>query len=338
MSWINMKTAQRFSTTKGGCAMRNVYSFMVTLLMTALLTTLLAGCGGNGGGETQPAPVQTGDTTLFPNKELLTAPTDVIAPQTIVLDARRSVSEYNAGHIPGAIFAPPSLFERDGTLLLPDELALILGNLGVTRTSKIIIYDNTSASRGAAGRLFWILEYLGCPDVTVLNGGWDQWQAQDMNWATEPTTLPAAVFTPAINPTVKYVTKEYVAEHFLPAPGAGFILIDVRTDEEYQGTLLNSTDPRLGHIPNAISFPYSKCFNADKTILNFKDLKLLLEAQGIAVDKEMVAYSTVGHRSGFFYFLCRLMGYPNMANYTGSIVDWGKADPTVYPMKLGSTP
>lgn len=339
--------------------MRKNRGLLMILLITALLTTLLAGCGSNSGGVTTPAPPQTGDQpgvppqtgdqppvppqtgdiSVFPNAGLLASSTEAILPGTIVLDVRRTATEYNAGHIPGAVFAPPRLFEDgSGMLLLPAELTTILGNLGVTRTSKIIIYDNTDASRGSAGRLFWILEYLGCTDVKILNGGWDQWKAQDMSWVTEPTTLPAAVFTAEINPTVKLVTKEYVAEHFLPAPDPGFILIDVRTDEEYQGTLLNSTDPRPGHIPNATSFPYSKCFNPDKTILNFNDLKVLLETQGIAVDKEMVAYSTVGHRSGFFYFLCRLMGYANVANYTGSIVDWGKADPTLYPMTIGSTP
>ena len=320
--------------------MRSFHRRLLALLLTALLTALLAGCG-NSGGETTPAPPQTGDPTLFSNNQLLASPTDPIPAQTIVLDARRSITEYNAGHIPGAIFTPPSLFENDGVLLPPDELAMVLGNLGVTRTSKIIIYDNTTNSRGAAGRLFWILEYLGGTDVKILNGGWDQWVAQDNSWVTTSSPLPAAVFTAELNPTVKNVTKEYVADHFLPVPDAGFILIDVRTEAEYSGSQPSSDDPLPGHIPNAINFPYNRCFNADKTILNFRDLKTLLGTYGIAVDKEMVAYSTVGHRSGFFYFLCRLMGYTNMSNYTGSIVDWGNAsliDPTAYPMVTGSAP
>jgi hypothetical protein len=32
------------------------------------------------------------------------------------------------------------------------------------------------------------------------------------------------------------------------------------------------------------------------------------------------------------------LGYTNMSNYVGSIVDWGKADPIQYPMKLGTEP
>lgn len=316
--------------------MKRMHRCLVALLLTALVTTLLAGCGGNSGGVTQPAPPQTGDTSLFPNTALLSSPADVTTTQPIILDARRSDSEYNAGHIPGAIFAPPTLFVKPGEdeVLLPvNELETVLGNMGITRTSKIIIYDNTTASLGSAGRLFWILEYLGCTDVTVLNGGWDQWVAQDMavDTAVPSPPVPPPVFTAEIDPTVAVATKESVAEHFLPAPAAGFILIDVRTEEEYQS----------GHIPGAINFPYDKCFNEDKTVLNFKDLKSLLAAHGITLDKQMVVYSTVGHRSGFFYFLCRLMGYTSVTNYIGSIVDWGKANstaPVAYPMTIGSTP
>lgn len=329
-------------------------SLLMSLLLTVLMTVLFAGCGNSGGDtnstppqtrDTTPRPPETGDPTLFPHAKLLASPTDMIPPQTIVLDARRAEEVYNAGHIPGAIFAPPIIFEKNGeeeVLLSADELATILGKMGITRDSKILIYDNTTESLGAGGRLFWILEYLGCTNVTILNGGWNQWKIQEMPVETTvPAPLPPAVFTPKINPAAEFVTKEYVAEHFLPVPDAGFILIDVRTDEEYQGLELNGA-PLPGHIPGAVNFPYANCFNADKTILNFVDLKLLLESQGIKLENvKMVAYSTVGHRSGFFYFLCRLMGYSNVANYTGSIVDWGNAaliEPALYPLNLGAEP
>jgi thiosulfate/3-mercaptopyruvate sulfurtransferase len=315
---------------------------LVALLLTPLLTIILTGCGSNSGGETAPIPPQTGDVAVFPNAALLASLAEVNSPTTptIVLDARRSDAEYNAGHIPGAIFAQPSLFENNGVLLSDSELATILGNMGITRTSKIIIYDDTITSRGAAGRLFWILEYLGCTDVRILNGGWDQWEneKEGTQGTTVATVISPIVFTAQINSVaVKRVDKDYVASHLPPDPN-NFILIDVRTDEEYQGAQPGNTDPRLGHIPGAINFPYPQCFNADKTVLNFNDLKLLLEAHGITNNKELVAYSTVGHRSGFFYFLCRLMGYDNISNYVGSIVDWGIADPTLYPMNTGMTP
>jgi thiosulfate/3-mercaptopyruvate sulfurtransferase len=191
--------------------MKSLRYNLVTLFLLALLASLFTGCGSNSGGETTAAPPQTGDTTLFPNAALFVSPADLATSSAIVLDAR-SADDYKVEHIPGAISAPPTLFEADGVLKSKDELAFELGKLGVTCTSEIILYDNTIASRGAAGRLFWILEYLGCSDVTVLNGGWDQWKENYPSSGTpDPTTLPAAEFTVDINPNVKHMSKEDVA-------------------------------------------------------------------------------------------------------------------------------
>ena len=104
-----------------------------------------------------------------------------------------------------------------------------------------------------------------------------------------------------------------------------------RSDEEYIGWTLYS-EARGGHIPNTVQLPYEWYYNQDKSILSYADLKELLESKGITTDKEVVAYCTAGIRSGFFYFLARLMGYEKVANYDGSIWDWAAADATDYPM------
>jgi thiosulfate/3-mercaptopyruvate sulfurtransferase len=152
-----------------------------------------------------------------------------------------------------------------------------------------------------------------------------------------PPPLPPAVFTALVNADGTlvnediYVTKEYVASR-LDAPD--FTLVDVRTDTEFTGAeTIDASRP--GHIPGAISFPYTDCYNSDKTVLNFNDLKQLFESKGITATKEVVAYSTVGKRSSFFYFLSRLMGYTNITNYDGSIKEWSGSDPVLYPMVTG---
>lgn len=305
--------------------MRIFHSCVVSLFLMVLLMTLLAGCGGNSGGETTPAPLQTGDTP-FPNNELLVSPADAISPQAIILDARTE-TEYSAGHIPGAISAPTIMFESpDGVLLGDAALEAQLRALGITLTSEIIIYDKATDTNSAAGRLFWILKYMGCTDVSILNGGWDKWLAYDhvgTTTATDP--LQGPVFTKPSGSTVKVAYKEEVAGYFNNVTKEGYILIDVRTKEEYE----------VGHIPGAINFPYSNCFNPDKTVLRVEELKPLLAP---FTDKEMIVYSNKNHRGGFFYFLCQLMDYPNVTIYLGSIEDWTEANPTAYPLKTGSSP
>ena len=330
--------------------MRIFHSYLVSLLLAAFLITQLAGCG-NSDGETTPKPPLTKNPDEFTNAKLLATPLPgyEIPQETIVLDARRKQTDYDAGHIPGAIFAPPSLFETKDELNSDADLASALGKLGINcDSSKILIYDNTTASLGSGGRLFWILEYMGCIDnVTVLNGGWDLWKAQDMPVETvavihdpiEPVVFSAANVNP--DKVVEFVDKEYVKEHFISTPADGFILIDVRSEKEYIGDELNGA-LRPGHIPGAVNLPYTECFNAkDKSILGPDELKSLLATRGITLETnpKIVAYSSIGHRSGFFYFLCRLMGYENVANYTGSIVDWAKAEPAKdYPMDTGIDP
>lgn len=300
---------------------------LVNLLLAALLMTLLGGCG-NGGGETTPAPLLTGDTP-FPNNELLASPAAAISPQAIILDARTE-NEYSAGHIPGAISAPTSMFEtQEGVLLDDTALEGQLSKLGIALTSKIIIYDKATDTNSAAGRLFWILKYMGCTDVSILNGGWDKWLAYDHEGTTASTDPPLETdFTKSPDNTVKVAYKEEVAGYFFnQGTQEGYILIDVRTKEEYE----------IGHIPGAVNFPYNNCFNTDKTVLNFKELQSLLVSAGVTSNKEIVVYSNKNHRGGFFYFLCQLMNYPNITIYLGSIEDWTAANPTAYHLITGST-
>ncbi len=62
-------------------------------------------------------------------------------------------------------------------------------------------------------------------------------------------------------------------------------------------------------------------------------LRKIFEDRGITVDKEVTSYCTVGIRSGYVYFLLRLMGYSRVSNYDASIVEWS-ADTSLPMSKL----
>lgn len=298
----------------------------LSMVLILLLVAMQTGCGG--GGEVRDA------ASYFENAELLESPATLEPRDVIILDARHSVADYNAGHITGAIFAPPYNFTENAadSILLPVPLLEEkLGALGLTRTSTIVIYDDTTTSLGAAGRLFWMLEYLGCPNVSILNGGWDKWQElrPDEVEKVPPAPLPAAVFIAQIDGALD-ISKEQLLSRM--TTDDSLLIVDARSPEEYRGQVVNS-DPRPGHIPGAINLPYSACYYPDRTVLNYQDLNRLFANHGITKDKDIVVYSTVGKRSSFIYFLSRLMGYTRVVNYSGSIVDWGSADPALYPME-----
>lgn len=310
------------------------------LFMGVGLMIMMTGCGSSTEQKIPAAPsaALTGDASLFPNADLLASAEDLLATDSgnrVIIDSR-SADAYAAGHIPGAINMDWKTFTlwndppEKATLKPVADLETQLGALGLTRTSHIVIYDDTLTSWGSAGRLFWMFEYLGCINVQILNGGWDKWTADGLQTETTVNTRDAAVFTadrtlfPDIDADKAHIQSRLGDEDFT--------VVDTRTDEEYIGWTLYG-EARGGHISGAVQLPYADYYNPDKSILSYADLKALLDSHGITTDKEVVAYCTAGIRSGFFYFLGRLMGYSHIANYDGSMWDWSAADATTYPME-----
>ena len=235
-----------------------------------------------------------------------------------IIDAR--TTGYDEGHITGAVnmlFNDPDYVDDSMKLKPVAELESVLGELGLTRDMIFVIYDDTTASFGAAGRIFWMLEYLGCPNVHVLNGGWDKWSADGRPTETTPNTLPAATFTSDVQEDT-LMEKDYLEDRL---GDDDFVVVDSRTDEEFNGWTLYG-ESRGGHITGAIQIPYEWFFKEDKTFLDVAELKELFESKGITTDKEVTSYCMIGIRSGFIYFVLRTLGYPRVSNYDGSIVEW----------------
>lgn len=308
---------------------RKMKSKMSLFAIMFLLTFLcLTGCSSSSSSNNPDATLQTASAD-YPNASLLvsadSAEESLHAPQMVVIDARPQAA-YAQGHIPGAVNLVHNDFWTGGTGLKPvAELETLLGEAGLSRDMTYVIYDDTTASWGAAGRIFWMLEYLGCEDAHILDGGWDKWSADGKPIDTAANTLPSATFTAEVN-THRTASKEYILRR-LNDPD--FVVIDARTDEEYIGWQLYG-EARGGHIPGAVNVPYAWYFYPDKTTLRYEDLKEMFEARGITSDKEVTAHCAVGIRSGYTYFLLRLMGYARCSNYDASIVDWSADE--AYPM------
>ncbi len=112
--------------------------------------------------------------TDFPNKKLLVSAESVQSTigtkNFVVIDAR--TAGYETAHIKGAINVKFGNYFTAGSGLLPvADLNSKLSAAGLKRNMTFVIYDNTTASFGAAGRIFWMLEYLGCSNVYILTAG-----------------------------------------------------------------------------------------------------------------------------------------------------------------------
>ncbi len=110
------------------------------------------------------------------------------AQQPVVADVRWTLGgppgkpEYEAGHIPGAVWVdleshlagPPG---AGGRHPLPPVAVFeqAMRDIGVRQDSLVVAYD--AATSQAAARLWWLLSDAGHDDVRVLNGGLAAWIA-----------------------------------------------------------------------------------------------------------------------------------------------------------------
>ncbi len=292
------------------------------LVIVALMACICAGCG-------TPIDFPQGE---YPNGELLVSGEflESIMEESgvVIIDARSS--GYETGHIPGAISVQWSDYVDENSMLLTESaIAEKLGAAGLTRDMTCVIYDDTLASWGAAGRIFWMFEYLGCSDVHILNGGWNLWVLEERQTESTPNTLPPATFVPSVRDSV-LSTSDSISSRL---GDSDFVVIDSRTDEEYNGWQLYG-EARGGHIPGAVQIPYEWFYASDNgTVLGYEDLLSLFTTRGVTSDKEVTSYCTAGIRSGFVYFVLRLLGFQNCSNYANSILEWA-ADPALTMEKM----
>jgi thiosulfate/3-mercaptopyruvate sulfurtransferase len=100
----------------------------------------------------------------------------------------------------------------------------------------------------------------------------------------------------------------------------GLVLLDVRTELEFDGSAPAPCDPRHGHIPGAQNLPF-------ETLLMSRSADGVRELVGHPEGTEIVVYCHVGSRSGFAAQVLRGAGY-DARNYVGSWHEWSR-DPSL---------
>jgi thiosulfate/3-mercaptopyruvate sulfurtransferase len=265
----------------------------------------------------------------FAHPEYLVETNDLAAklgePNLVVVDVRKA-EDYADGHVKGAISLPIGLTK--GTvkdvkeMMLPTEkLEELLGSKGISPDSYVVIYDEDLGE--PASRLFWTLDVLGHKKMSILNGGSTKWAKEGKPLSTEATVLPPAKY--AAKPDVsKVATIEEVKEVVGKKKQA--VLLDNRSEKEYTGEVPSREVTRAGHIPDAIGIDWVNNLATKggfKVLKSADELVPQYEKQGVTKDKEIIVYCRTGSRSSNTYFVLKLLGYPKVKNYDGSMMEWG---------------
>jgi thiosulfate/3-mercaptopyruvate sulfurtransferase len=250
------------------------------------------------------------------------------SPNIRIIEIDLDKTNYQAGHIPGAIFwnGANTITRSDFKIELDrQKLENLMAQSGITKDTTIAIYSNNPAG---SSFLFWYLKIWGHQDVRILNGGRQKWVAEGRKLSLETPQIQTTTYQ-ASEPNLDLRIDLEKVQNAVQDPR--YVLVDVRTLPEYNGEwfwYINQPakeGERSGHIPGAIHLPYELVLNEDGTLKSVQELSLLYKNKGITSDKEIITYCTVGARSSFTWFVLKyLLGYPNVRNYDGSWNEWGR--------------
>ncbi|MDH3373807.1 MAG: sulfurtransferase [Gammaproteobacteria bacterium] len=173
--------------------------------------------------------------------------------------------DYEEAHIPGAVYADLDMDLSAATepgsgrhpLPDPEELARTFGRLGIGSTTRVVLYDDRSGAVAARG--WWLLRWLGHARAALLNGGFARWRALRGPVESGPVKVTAQNFVARPDCELVLETGEVVA--------AGencreLRLIDARDSARFRGEA-EPIDTVAGHIPGALSLPFSKSLDND---------------------------------------------------------------------------
>ncbi|MDP3658788.1 sulfurtransferase, partial [Phenylobacterium sp.] len=179
-------------------------------------------------------------------------------------DARVGREAYRQGHIPGAVFFDIDAISDPDTdlphmLPNPQALAEALGDLGLTRDDRVVVYDGQGIF--SAPRVWWTLRIAGFERVYVLDGGLKAWVAQGgATEAGEPAVSPARV-----EPSFDSDLVRNLDEVRAIVAGSGHEqLVDARAVPRFRGEAPEPREGlRSGHMPGACNVPWQTLLTQD---------------------------------------------------------------------------
>jgi len=241
----------------------------------------------------------------------------------------RPASNYLDGHIPNAVnIWRDEMSDSLGIMLSKEMLESILGGKGLSSSSKLILYDDHGAAETA--RFWWVMQANGFENIHILNGGFESWKQLNLPVTNVPIKRDVQQFKfPLPSNNDLSVDFQYIVNHL---KDSSIVLIDTRTAEEYNGTVLKNGAKRAGNIPGSIHIDYTESVGqADgqgKKLLTATELRALFESHGIFPNDTIITYCHSGARSAQTTFiLSQILKYPHVKNYDGSWVEWSRKTP-----------
>lgn len=256
--------------------------------------------------------------------------------KSVIVDARGgpdAFERFRSAHIEHALFVN---LETDlsvksdnaahgGRHPLPAPVTFgeLLGNLGITPESTVIVYDDKKGANAAA-RFWWMLKAAGHEKVYVVSGGIEALQKAGFQISKGSPIKPAAASPyKFVDYQLRYVDADEVAD---ATENPDFLVIDVRENYRFVGES-EPIDLVAGHIPGAVNIPFAGNLDKDGNFLSSAELaEKYKSALGTRDPKQVIVHCGSGVTACHTLLALADAGLEGAALYVGSWSEWSRND------------
>jgi len=236
---------------------------------------------------------------------------------------RDVTAEYLAAHLPGAPFFNIEALSDHSTALphmLPraEAFAVAMRELGVSADKHLVVYDEGNLF--SAPRAWWMLNYFGAEQVSILAGGLAGWQKANLPLESGEVSLTEGDFDAKVTDSdrVKRVTDVLLVSH-----EGGAQIIDARAANRFHGEV-DEPRPGLhrGRIPNSLNVPWNSLVSEGQ-LKPAAELHAIFSQQGVDLAKPVIASCGSGVTAVVVILALTSLGAKAVTLYDGSWGEWG---------------
>jgi thiosulfate/3-mercaptopyruvate sulfurtransferase len=188
-------------------------------------------------------------------------------PKVVLVEVDEDTTAYEKNHISGAVRIDwrddlQDAVRRD--FVNKKQFEALLSRKGIANDDTVVLYGGNN--NWFASYAYWYFKLYGHQDVRLLDGGRKKWELESRELVTEVPTREQTTYTAQDQDTSIRAFRDDVTGSI-----GSLNIVDVRSPDEYAGRLLapahlpQEQSQRAGHIPTAVSVPWSKAANDDGT-------------------------------------------------------------------------
>lgn len=252
-------------------------------------------------------------------------------PEIQIIDARMAPpgqeerdlnAEYQAGHIPGAVFFDIEALS-DHTSPLPhmmpraEAFAVAMRELGVSSDKHLVVYDEGNLF--SAPRTWWMLRTFGVEKVSIVAGGLEGWRRDGLPLEQGLPELPEGDFDGRVDPlAIKRLTDVLLVSHEGSAQ-----IVDARPAGRFNGQVAEPRPGlRSGHIPGALNVPWTELV-INGELKTTDELNEIFARQGVDFERPIIASCGSGVTAAVVVLALTTLGVNGVSLYDGSWSEWG---------------